>query len=342
MKKHPTLRLLCAATFTFVCFFAFGTATFASITVGPTTKEYTEIDGAAPGAVLKGIIVVTNEDDALQLVKLSVVDVYYDEHNIPVVIEGANKGPNKASLASWIQNLPEEVVTFEPKQKQEIPYEIHIPEDATPGGHVAAIYALGITDPRAKEGEALTIRTRVGAGILVDIPGDVVRTGEITSFDVGIGKGDARSSSIEPQWFFSRPPVNFDAAYKNTGNTFYQPKMQLEITNMWGGKAGEFVSTGLRVFPGNTMHFMDEATRGSWLWFGRYQGILHTQDGHGKALSDRSVVFWVIPWHLILLAIIIFIALFWLSKKYAQYRNKKLKKNIESVLKESNKGNREL
>ena len=335
MQNKSPLRLsLCALVL--MMLFGLAPSASASITVGPTIKIFTEKEGAAPGAVVKGKVIVTNGNNALQFIQLSVADVYYDEHNIPIVIEGGAEIPNKVSLRTWIKlNISEGPVTFKPNETKEISYEIRIPEDATPGSHMGAIYALGIADPRDKNGEALTVRTRMGAGVLVEIPGDIIKSGEVMSFDVGIGRGDARSASLDPQRFFGFPPINFDAAYKNTGNTFYQPGMRLELFNWWGRKVDEFVSRGLRVFPGNTLHFNGEITKGSWLWFGPYKAVLHTQDGDGNVMPDREVTFWFIPWLPILALLVLLIVLFWLGKKYTVYRREKLKKHIEQTIKES-------
>src|SRR3990172_7302181 len=310
MQNKSPLRLsLCALVL--MMLFGLAPSASASITVGPTIKIFTEKEGAAPGAVVKGKVIVTNGNNALQFIQLSVADVYYDEHNIPIVIEGGAEIPNKVSLRTWIKlNISEGPVTFKPNETKEISYEIRIPEDATPG-------------------------SRMGAGVLVEIPGDIIKSGEVMSFDVGIGSGDARSASLDPQRFFGFPPINFDAAYKNTGNTFYQPGMRLELFNWWGRKVDEFVSKGLRVFPGNTLHFTGEMTKGSWLWFGPYKAVLHTQDGDGNVMPDREVTFWFIPWLPILALLVLLIVLFWLGKKYTVYRREKLKKHIEQTIKES-------
>ncbi len=335
MQNKSSLRLsLCALVL--MVSFALTPSASASITVGPTIKIFTEKEGAAPGAVLKGKLVVTNGNDALQFIQVSVADVYYDEHNIPVVIEGGAEVPNKVSLRTWIKlGIPEGPLSFNPNETKDIPYEIQIPEDATPGSHMGAVYALGIADPRDKNGEALTVRTRMGAGVLVEIPGDIVKSGEVVDFDVGIGEGDARSASLDPQRFFGFPPVNFDATYKNTGNTFYQPNMRLEVLNWLGQKADGFVSSGLRVFPNNTLHFTGEMTRGSWLWFGPYKAVLHAQDGDGNLLPDREVTFWFVPWLLILLTIAVVVVLFVGIKKYRYYSRERLKRHIEQTLKEA-------
>lgn len=335
MKKSP-ICFLCATVFSLFSFFAFYAQVAANVGIGPIVTTYTARNGAAPGAVLKGEVFVTNERDEMQFIRFSVADVFYDENNIPNSIEG-DIPPNKLSLRSWIKlNLPEDPLPLKPKGKATVPYEIHIPNDATPGAHVGAIYALGIPDPRLKNSEALTVQSKMAAVVLVEIPGDIVKSGEITSFHIGVGssKKDSRFPSLKyPQSFFSWPPVYFEAAYKNTGNSFYQPSMQLEVRNILGKIVGNFVATNMRIFPGNTLYFSDEITKGGWLWFGPYKAILHSQDGDGKTLPDNIVTFWIVPWHLILLAIVLIGLFLWLKKIYAKKRIKKLKKHIEQSIK---------
>ena len=191
---------------------------------------------------------------------------------------------------------------------------IAVPEDASPGGHYAAIVVA--TRPGQLEGgSGAGISSGVTSLFFLRVPGDVVEEGAIRDFY-------AEKSVVQS------PSARFALRFENTGNVHLVPEGTIVITNMWGKERGRIdinkVNTFGNVLPESTRKF-------EFLWegepsifeFGRYEAVATLVFGEqSRQTVYRTTYLWVIPWKQVL-PIFLSLALFvwfitWSVRRYVK------------------------
>lgn len=226
-------------------------------------------------------------------------------------------------LAAWIE-APSQI-TLDPKEKKEIPFYVNVPKDAGVGGHFAAIF-WGTNPPKTTEGGQVAIGGKTGLLVFLKVRGNIVEKGEIIEF------GNLFSGKVQ-----SSLPVDFYYRFKNSGNDRTKPAGKLVIRNMFGKetksmdvneKQGSVLPESVRKFfiswgredavdvaaelekgtlyPKKTFF---EAVRAQISPFalGRYTADINLQYGLEKKSAQSKFVFYVIPWQLLLLVLLVFI-----------------------------------
>lgn len=197
------------------------------------------------------------------------------------------------SLVDWLK-IEKDVFSLGPKERKKVPFKIEIPEDASAGGHYAAIFFKAIPDQA--EDTTLQVSGRVGVLVIITVPGEIIQTGEITEFN-------------GPK-LASRGPIEFTALFRNTGTAHYQPEGTIEITNLIGKKT-------LLEMPKETV--LPQGSKNiKTVWdakylFGRYGALLNLSDGEGN-VHTASLSFWVFPWQEILGLFVIVSILVFISR----------------------------
>ncbi len=244
-------------------------------------------------------IYLTNPNDFELKIKSEVEDFLQgDEEGTPRFIP---QGTEKTTLSSWVKvGLSEFVLA--PFETKEIPFEINAPKDAEPGGHYAAIFFKTVPEEE-EETTRIGISSRVGALVLVSVPGDVSQTGEIVEF-----RGPK---------FVGRGPVDFLARFKNTGTVHYQLGGEVKITNWLGKETAQVILPEHIVLPDSIRKF--EAGWERKYPFGRYTAELQMVDGGGN-LRTAQISFFAFPWQetagLIVILIVVWFVLKYVGKKY--------------------------
>lgn len=136
-------------------------------------------------------------------------------------------------LMKWVE-IDRQVFTLAPQERRQIPFSVNIPENGEPGGHYGAILFRAIPPPGG-EGGIMAISGRVGSVLLVEVPGETVKTGEISEF-------------TGPS-YMSRGPTEFIFKVKNTGNTHYFPEGKIVVDGIFA-KRTELDFESRVVFPG--------------------------------------------------------------------------------------------
>jgi hypothetical protein len=182
-----------------------------AITVGPAKLEYR----TDPGAKIEGKIVIFNEgaEDAS----------FYAAFEKFTEVNGEKKflRGEPAELANWFKM--EKSVTLKAGESKEVPFTIEVPENAPPGGHFAVIW-WGTAPPGANQ---VSIVTRAGILVYLNVSGEVKETGEILSFYSAAGR-------IAP-----RLP-DFKLRFKNSGNTYLKPQGKVVVKNIFGATVAVF------------------------------------------------------------------------------------------------------
>lgn len=246
-------------------------------------------------------------------------------------------------LPTWIKTNPSQV-TLGPQESSEVPVIIKVPEDAEPGGHYAVIF-WSSAPPDEKGG--VSIVTRVGALVLLEVSGDMVDSAEIVEFKA-------------PTKFFTHLPVTFTYNLKNDGNTYVLPDGKVVIKNIFGKTAAtlEANPTASHVLPDKTRtivtanwepeggmpkiegegFFPDIKRELKGFAFGYYRANLALEYGKQEIKTlQANFGFWVLPWRVLMLSILVLALLFFGIVKGIQKYNQWVINKVEERIKTQRK-----
>lgn len=223
------------------------------------------------------------------------------------------KSTEGTTLAEWV-TLSNEPVTIEPEKSYTFPFTIHVPQDAAPGGHFAAIL-IGTKPPEGEGVVKITTSQVVTSLLFVRVAGDVIENGVVREFKV-------------VNSFVSIPKADFEVRFENKGNVHLQPQGEIVITNMWGKERG-IIPINQQTHFGNVLPESIRKFEFSWNGepsfsdIGRYKAILTLAYGdESKKFVTSSTYFYVIPVKATLivlgslLALILFVS--WCIKAYVR------------------------
>lgn len=215
-------------------------------------------------------------------------------------------------LPTWIETNPSQV-TLGPQESREVPVIIKVPEGAEPGGHYAVIFWSSA--PPAGAGAGMAIVTRVGALVLLEVSGNVIDSAEIVEFKA-------------PKKFFTHLPVSFTYSLKNTGTTYVLPDGKVIVKNIFGKTSGIFEANpnGSHVLPDRTRNILtanwepeggmpkiegegilpDLKRELKGFALGYYRANLALEYGKEEIqTAQASFGFWVLPWRVLTLSILV-------------------------------------
>lgn len=232
---------------------------------------------------------------------------------------------SKYFLSQWIE-IDNKPVDIQPQQSVNIPFVIKIPQDATPGGHYAAI--LAGTSPQAEtKGTVIKTSSQLATLLLVNIKGDVKEKAEIREFST--------DRSI-----YQSPKVNMTVKFANIGNVHLQPKGEIKITKMFGKEVDKITLNHSTSEYGNVLP--ESIRKWSFDWekkdkltnFGRYKADLVMNYGsESKETLNYTLYFWVVNFKMLgaIILVIILIILFirWIFKR--SIRKAILEANVNKI-----------
>lgn len=234
-----------------------------------------------------------------------------------VILDDENAAEDPYSLKSWIAPLPE--LKLEPRQIKDMTVTIRVPSDAAPGGYYGVIRFTGT--PPELEGTGVSLSASLGSLVFVRVSGDAKESMQVEEFTTTL---NGNNTSL-----FEAAPVNFMERLKNTGNTHLQPAGQVTITDMFGQKVA-VVNVNLpprNVLPQSIRKFeqpLDSTVIGNKILFGRYTADLNITYGDSHQTLTASTTFWVIPYKLIGIGIVVIIAGFFLLRFLIRRYNRKI------------------
>lgn len=207
-----------------------------------------------------------------------------------------------SGLPDWLY-LEAPTITLRPGESRRLPVSLRVPNDATPGGHYAAIF-LTQTSLDTSAGQNVSAIPRIGVLVFATVNGTLVER---------IALRDASAEQVDS----SRLPVRFTAVIENQGNVHVQPKIQIEIVNAFGNTVAEIdanTDEG-RVLPGSKrvyqaewakarvddgqgfLHGLEQELR-NW-GLGWYEARIQVASRVGDA-GEMRVRFQVWPWRTLL------------------------------------------
>ncbi len=205
------------------------------------------------------------------------------------------------SLASWITTEPASA-TIPGRGSQTFTYTIKVPANAEPGGHFGSIIFKTDAIP-VEGGSGAAVAQELGALLLVKVAGDI--------------REDAAIESFTTNGIWEKGPVEFSARLKNRGNVHFKPRSTVTITNMAGDQAGTVQLSENNILPNSIRNFTTSWNPGRFS-FGRYTANLTVVYGSENTILTTSTTFWIIPYKLILLVILIAAGLGYLIWHYRE------------------------
>ena len=301
-----------------------------ALTISPPRMELS----ADPGQKFGEVIKLFNETDSVKTIYTSTANftAKQGEEGVPMFLEVEEN----SGLADWIE-IEKGPITLFPSERKEIPFTVSVPKFADPGGHYAAVF-FGDKSPEA-EGGAVEVAGKLGSLILLRVSGDIKEKGRLIEFSLADGKD-----------FYEHLPVSFVAGLENSGNVHLKPKGEILIKNILGFTSDkvEVNKRGGNVLPGTNRHFESSWLKTSFegtpsgFWqklnveknnfaLGRYKAELILGYGTNGEQAIDDVVFWVFPWHLLLVSgILIALLIFLIILVIGRYNRWIVRKAMES------------
>ena len=294
-----------------------------ALTLTPTRVE---ISGN-PGDTLNVEMTIINETETAETYYSSFKNFEAQgESGSPAFVEPED------DLGTWI-TAEMSSVYLAPRQQKIIPFKVIIPKDAEPGGHFAVIF-WG-TSP-AGQGQ-VSIGAKTGMLVLLSVNGNVKEAAGLLDF-----------KTADSQFWYGTLPVSFEYRFKNDGGDRIKPEGLITIRDTIFLPAEVLDANPVEgnVLPNSTRKIkvdwikyerpMDYVaptgpfkkfwsdTYYEWKNFavGLYSAHLNVAYGAQGQQIKKTVFFFVFPWQLVLVMLVIFIILFWGGKKIIKRYNK--------------------
>lgn len=277
LKIFSVILFILASGFLLLPFYSF------AVTVGPVKMEYS-VD---PGGIIEGKLFLMNETGGTQ--------TFYPSFEKFIEVSGEKQFLPKESteLARWFKT--ENSITLGAGEQKNVPFVIEIPQNAPPGGHFAVIWWS--TAP--PDGPGARIVTRAGILVYLRVSGDIKESGEVLSFD-----------AVK---FHNWLPVNFNLIFKNTGNVHLKPTGEIKIKNIFGITKAVLSPNPntLQVLPESEKSFTLAWNSEKWggFAFGPYSAKLNLIYGEEQKEISKKIWFFVFPWKISLIAILVLLIL---------------------------------
>lgn len=283
-----------------------------AITVGPVKMEYS-LD---PGAVVTGKMFIKNEELETKTFYPS-VERFVEQNGAKQFIK------NDSLIADWFVVAP--FVTLAAGKDTEVPFSFVIPKNAPPGGQFAVVW-WGTSPPASTNTQQVSIQSRAGILVYVNISGKIIENTTITKFDTTSG-GHIFGDSF----------VSFYLNISNAGNVYVKPVGTITISNIFGSVKDKVVvnEKKYQILPGSFRVFSDMIWNGKGFYIGPYKVTAAVSyNDKTSTIIYSSFWIWIFPWKIILISlliggiVIVALVLFfkfynnWLIKKYAKGNNK--------------------
>lgn len=276
--------------------------------ISPVRAEYTIDKGKSEVMT----VTVENPTDFAITAKPRVTDFLASDNETgearPILDDTAPKPKN--SITDLIETP--DPIELSPKQKQDIPITIRVPENANSGGY----YGVILFEPAVINTEGnVGLSASTGPIVLVRVPGDL--TERLDLLELSAAQGDKAKS------FFTSGDVSALIRLKNTGDIHVKPFGRVQVKSMFGKVVADYelnsVDPRANILPDSTRRFIDPIKKPGRGWIGRYtiEANLGYNQGTGDLITARTT-FWYIPSWAIIVLLLLLVAIaggiFWLLK----------------------------
>ncbi|MFM7088650.1 MAG: hypothetical protein ACKOW9_03915 [Candidatus Paceibacterota bacterium] len=294
--------------------------TVKALTLSPTRFELF----GEPGQTLSGEIKLINETNKTETLYVTYANFEAQgESGTPAFVT-----PDEG-IGTWIQTEKDTYVV--PPGKQElVPFTISIPKNAEPGGNFGVVF-FGNTPSNSSQ---VAVGSQTGVLILLSVAGDVREDAGLLSFNTEGNK-----------FWYKTLPVTFEYRFKNDGGDRVKPLGKINIRNTFFIRTERLNANPIEgnVLPGSTRKFkidwleyekpLDYVTPSGFLaryfdnvtyqWknfaLGFYSANLRLEYGSAPEKDRDSTFFFVFPWELFIVLIIVLSIVFF-SGRFALRR----------------------
>lgn len=227
-------------------------------------------------------------------------------------------------LKDWIQFPHDQKITLQPGESKPFDFNVEVPVNAEPGGHYAVVFFTISGDVEGESGVGLG--AKLGVLVMVNVSGQITEGASIETFGI-------KNSVI------SHLPAEMFIRIKNSGTNYFRPKGNVTIKNFFGKevvkipanpKSAAVLPNGIRRIE--TWWLKDDTSindngfisglNNEWKNFGlgRYTATAFVTYGTKNAeLAPMTVSFWVFPWRLAIVFVLILVVLIGGIKLYNKF-----------------------
>lgn len=285
-----------------------------ALTISPPSSDYS----LNPGDKVSDVIKLYNEAPYEMTVYPIAVNFMAgdDEQGAPQFYY-ENDENGSYGLAQWL-SFDHSPITIPSGGRENLFYTITVPADGEPGGHFGGI--IMSSDPPEAKGGSVGLGAQIASIMLLRVSGDVIEQGYIEEFGF-----------LNRKRIYSHLPVNFFVRFKNEGTTHLRPAGNAFIKNMLG-----LPSTSIEVNSAFGSVLPDSVRKYSFYWkksgvnessselmkelknfgFGRYKATVVLNYGKDNKIATAERTFWVLPWMLIIIGLIVLVILGFMLKLY--------------------------
>ncbi|MFI6983935.1 WxL protein peptidoglycan domain-containing protein [Embleya sp. NPDC050154] len=262
-------------------------------------RRYFFLEGAA-GTTVPDVVTVHNTSQAPLTMKLFGADAYNTPRDGGFALRTVTD--KQKDVGTWIQVAPEnQTLTLQPGEKRQVPFNIVIPPNATPGDHPGAVVALNTAiEGTQQQGQIkVNIQRQIGARVYLRVQGDALPAMDIQKVEVERDAGFGQ--------FFGSSDAKITYRIINRGNVILRPKFDLKAEGLFGRKLMSKVEEGAEILPGSTVEKVVE-----WKDAPRLDHVTVKVDGKvadQNVKDDASASYTAVPWpSLVTLAALLLVA----------------------------------
>lgn len=193
------------------------------------------------------------------------------------------------SILDWMTFSDPKDGTLAAGEAKNVNFTVSIPNGAEPGGHYAAVFVKQLNKEVGGQTQ-IAVSSRVGALILTSVPGETVKSAEISDFN--------------PPKFLWKGPLPLSFKVKNTGTVHYDSSAKIKIEPLLGNDVTIDAGTHT-IIPDNLRKY--ETTWNKKYPFGYYKLTSIALDGDGNEVTAVATL-WALPL-IIVIPLLVFIAL---------------------------------
>lgn len=226
-----------------------------------------------------------------------------DETGNPEILLNDKEDNSTYSLKNWISPIGS--LTLKSKESRTVSFSIDVPSNAEAGGHYGVIRFSGL--PPDVGNKNVAINASVGVLILTRVEGNLNEGLKLQDFYV--------AQNGKKKVVLEGTPFTIVTRVQNSGNVHVKPIGHVTVKNFFGKTIStlEYGDNTKNVLPNSTRRF-DQELKNKWL-FGRYTMSLEAAYGTTGKVLIGSASFWVIPYKLILVILVLSVLAFIFSKR---------------------------
>lgn len=233
-----------------------------------------------------------------------------------------------SSVITWVDTLSQ--FTLNAHQSRTVTAQITIPDNAEPGGHYGVLQFSGTAPKLDRTGVGLS--ASAGVLLLIKVDGQINWNANLASFYTSATQSGKETS------FFENGPAYFVVRIRNVGNIHVKPVGNIEVKDMFGGVVANIPinKDKSNVLPKSIRRFDDAKVNKDWM-IGRYTANLTLGYGtNGQAITG-TINFWVIPYKIILVALLVLVTVIYILRRIIKVYNKRIIEKAKNENKNSKK-----